>query len=70
MFKGAASTQADCLLKSLRDQKEEVENQNKDMKAKLLAKQKAKECQKSIIESFMSCVLKNQKTIQLVNFAI
>ena len=52
VLKGAASTQVDCLLKSLRDQKEKVENQNKDIKAKSLAKQKARECQKTIFESF------------------
>ena len=48
MFKGAASTQVDCLLKSLRDQKERVENQNKDIKENSLAKQKANECQKTV----------------------
>ena len=49
MFNGAASTQVDCLLKSLKDQKEQekVENQNKDKKAKSLAKQKVKERQKT-----------------------
>ena len=52
MFKGAASTQVYCLLKSLRDQKEKVENQIKDKKAKSLEKQKAKEFQKAIFESF------------------
>ena len=52
MFKGAASTQVDCLLKSLRDQKGKVKNQNRDIKAKSLAKQKAKESQKTIFESF------------------
>ena len=52
VFKRAASTQVDCLLKSLRDQKEKMENQNKDIKTKTLAKQKAKECQKTILESF------------------
>ena len=54
VFKGAASTQVDCLLKSLRDQKEKVENQNRDIKAKSLAKQNAKESQKTIFESFKS----------------
>ena len=34
VFRGAASTQVDCLLKSLINQKEKVENQNKDIKAK------------------------------------
>ena len=52
VFKGAASTQVDCLLRSLRDQKEKVDNQNKDIKAKSLTKQKAKEYQKTIFESF------------------
>ena len=48
-FKGAASTQVDYLLKFLRDEKEKVENQNKDIKATSLAKQKASECQKTDI---------------------
>ena len=48
-FKGAASTQVDYLLKFLRDEKEKVENQNKDIKATSLAKQKAIECQKTDI---------------------
>ena len=52
VFKSAASTQVDCLFKSLGDQKEKVESPNKDIKANSLAKQKAKECQKSIFESF------------------
>ena len=52
MFEGVASTQVDCLLKSLRDQKEKVESQNKDIKAKSLAKQKVKERQKTVFESF------------------
>ena len=34
VFKGAASEQVDCLLKSLRYQKEKVENQYKDIQAK------------------------------------
>ena len=37
VFKDAASTQVDCLLKSLTDQKEKVENQNKGINAKSLA---------------------------------
>ena len=57
VFKGAASTQVDCLLKSLRDQKEKVENQNKDIKAKSLAKQKAKEFQKTLLESFKNIIV-------------
>ena len=48
VFKGAASTEVDCPLKSLRDQKEQVENQNKDIKANSSAKQKAKGCQKAL----------------------
>ena len=52
MFKGAASTHVDCLLKFLSNQKEKVESQNKDIKAKSLAKQKAKECLKTVSESF------------------
>ena len=52
VFKGAALTKVDCLLKSLRYQKQKVENQNKDIKAKSLTKRKAEGCQKTIFESF------------------